>query len=45
MLVQLANQVIIDLGSNKPTVAVSNLTLSVLQPFLRGGGLAVTLEP
>ena len=41
---QLANQVVIDLGSKKPTVAVSKLSLSVLQPFLRGGGLAVNLE-
>lgn len=44
LLIQLANQVVIDLGSNRPDTAVSNLTLSVLQPFLRGGGLAVNLE-
>jgi len=44
LLLQLANQVVIDLGSNRPDTAVSQLTLSVLQPFLRGGGLAVNLE-
>lgn len=44
VLLQLANQVVIDLGSQRPDTAVSNLTLSVLQPFLRGGGLAVNLE-
>jgi hypothetical protein len=44
LLVQLANQVIIDLGSKKPTIAVSELSLSAIQPFLRGGGLAVNLE-
>ena len=44
LLVQLANQVVIDLGSNRPDIAVSNLSLSFLQPFLRGGGLAVNLE-
>ena len=31
-------------GSNDPTASVSNLSLSLIQPFLRGGGLAVTLE-
>jgi hypothetical protein len=44
LLVQLANQVVIDLGSQRPDQAVSNLSVSVLQPFLRGGGLAVNLE-
>lgn len=44
VLFELANQVVIDLGSNDPTVSVSNLSLSVIQPFLRGGGLAVNLE-
>jgi hypothetical protein len=42
---QLANQVTVDLGNGKPTVALSNLSLSLLQPFLSGGGYAVTLEP
>ncbi|QJW93632.1 TolC family protein [Frigoriglobus tundricola] len=42
---QLANQVVIDLGSGKPTTAMSTATLNLMQPFLRGGGYAVTLEP
>jgi hypothetical protein len=44
LLVQLANQVVIDLSGDKPQTSVSNLTLSLAQPFLRGGGYAVTLE-
>lgn len=44
LLTQLANQVVIDVSNGKPTVGVSNLTLSLTQPFLRGGGFAVTLE-
>lgn len=45
LLVRLANQVVIDLGNGKPTTTVSNLSVSLAQPFLRGGGYAVTLEP
>ncbi len=44
LLLELANQVVIDLGSNRPDIAVSNVSLSIIQPFLRGGGLAVNLE-
>ncbi|HVL15930.1 MAG TPA: TolC family protein, partial [Gemmata sp.] len=44
LLVRLANQVVIDLGSDRPDIAVSTVSLSFLQPFLRGGGLAVNLE-
>jgi len=44
LLIQLANQIVIDLGSDQPNVAVSNLALSLFQPFLRGGGFAVNLE-
>ncbi|MBA4063899.1 MAG: hypothetical protein C0501_09340 [Isosphaera sp.] len=44
LLVRLANQVVIDLGSGRPDVAFSNLSLSFLQPLLRGGGFAVNLE-
>ena len=44
LFVQLANQVVIDLSSNRPDIAVSNFSLSFLQPFLRGGGFAVNLE-
>jgi hypothetical protein len=42
---RLANQVIIDLSGDRPTTTISNLALSLAQPFLRGGGRAVTLEP
>ena len=41
---QLANQVVIDLGSGKPTTAMSTASLNLMQPFLSGGGLAVNLE-
>ncbi len=44
LLVRMANQVVIDLGSDRLDVAFSNLSLSFIQPFLRGGGLAVNLE-
>jgi hypothetical protein len=44
LLVQLANQVVIDLSGDRPTTTVGNLTLSLAQPFLQGGGYAVTLE-
>jgi hypothetical protein len=42
---RLANQVLVDLSGDRPTTSISNLTLSLAQPFLRGGGKAVTLEP
>ena len=45
LMAQLANQVVIDLSGHKPTTAVSNLSLSLAQPLLQGGGLAVNLEP
>jgi hypothetical protein len=45
LMVQLANQVVIDFGNGKPALALSNLGLSLSQPFLQGGGYAVTLEP
>jgi hypothetical protein len=44
LIVRLANQIVIDLGSDRPDIAFSTLSLSFVQPFLRGGGLAVTLE-
>jgi hypothetical protein len=44
LMAQLANQVVIDMGSGKPTVALNNFTLSLMQPFLSGGGYAATLE-
>ena len=42
---QLANQVVVDLGSGHATTAMSTATLNLMQPFLQGGGYAVTLEP
>lgn len=45
LLVQLANQVVINFGQGQPTVGLSNLSLGITQPFLAGGGFAVTLEP
>ncbi len=44
LLVRLANQVVVDLSGPNPTVSFSNLALTFTQPFLRGGGYAVTLE-
>jgi outer membrane protein TolC len=45
LVAQLANQLAINLGTGTPTIGISNLTLSLVQPLLRGGGTAVTLEP
>lgn len=44
LLVQLANQVVVNVGNGRPTVGISDFALSLSQPFLRGGGFAVTLE-
>ncbi len=44
LLVRLANQVVIDLSGDRPQTSISNLSLSLAQPFLQGGGYAVTLE-
>jgi len=45
LVTTLANRLIIDLTTGNPTVGISNLTLSLTQPLLQGGGWAVTLEP
>ena len=45
LAVKLANQVVVDLTGDRPATTVSNFSLSLAQPFLRGGGYAVTLEP
>jgi len=49
LLVQFANQTVINLGtlanSQIRTISQSNVSLDFVQPFLRGGGRAVTLEP
>jgi hypothetical protein len=45
LLFRLANQFVIDVTGDRPYTSVSNLSLTLAQPFLRGGGFAVTLEP
>jgi outer membrane protein TolC len=45
LVAHFANQVAIELFTGRPHVSISNLTLSLTQPLLRGGGWAVTLEP
>jgi len=45
LLVKLANSVVVDLTGDKPATTLSNFSLSLAQPFLQGGGRAVTLEP
>ncbi|MEZ6141542.1 MAG: hypothetical protein R3B84_13295 [Zavarzinella sp.] len=45
LLASVANRLVIDLASNRTTVGLSNLTLEVTQPLLRGGGWAATMEP
>ena len=44
LMVRLANQIVIDLSGPSPQVSLSNLSLTFVQPLLRGGGYAVTLE-
>jgi hypothetical protein len=44
LLVRLANQIVIDLSGPSPQTSISNLSLTFIQPLLRGGGYAVTLE-
>jgi outer membrane protein TolC len=45
LMVQLANQIVFNLGNGQPTVGIGSTGLTLVQPFLRGGGMAVTLEP
>ncbi len=49
LLVQFANQTVLNLGtlanSQVRTISQSTASLDIVQPFLRGGGRAVTLEP
>jgi hypothetical protein len=45
LLLNFANTTVYNLGKGKKTVSESTLSLDILQPFLRGGGKAVTLEP
>lgn len=44
LIVRLANQIVIDLSGPAPQTSISNLGLTFIQPLLRGGGFAVTLE-
>lgn len=47
LLFRVANQTVINLSHLDPieTISQSTLTLDLIQPLLRGGGRAVTLEP
>lgn len=47
LLLQWANRTIVDLTGDLPkhTISESTLNLDLVQPLLRGGGQAVTLEP
>jgi hypothetical protein len=45
LAVRLANRTVVDLAGGRPTTSLSNVGLTLAQPFLRGGGYAVTLEP
>jgi hypothetical protein len=44
LLVRLANQIVVNLSGPQPQFSMSNLGLTFIQPLLRGGGWAVTLE-
>src|SRR5262249_8573991 len=45
LLLNFANQTVVDFTRKKETTSVSTASLDLIQPLLRGGGLAVTLEP
>jgi hypothetical protein len=46
LLFNFANQTVIELtGAARGVISQSEINLDLVQPFLRGGGLAVTLEP
>src|SRR4029077_1611448 len=46
LLFQFANQTVMEfVGKDRGTTSVSTINLDVVQPLLRGGGKAVTLEP
>lgn len=44
LLFRFANQVVLDMTSPRPDISLSGLSLTIIQPFLLGGGYAVTLE-
>src|SRR5207244_4340996 len=45
LLLNFSNQTVFDFLNPKKTVSTSTLNFDVIQPLLRGGGRAVTLEP
>jgi hypothetical protein len=45
LLLNFANQTVYNLGRGLKTTSVSTLNFDFIQPFLAGGGWAVTLEP
>jgi hypothetical protein len=45
LLANFANQTVYNLGMNPGPTSVSTVSLDFVQPFLRGGGRAVNLEP
>jgi outer membrane protein TolC len=46
LLFRFANQTVVNLtGPGKHTISTSTIDLDIIQPLLRGGGKAVTLEP
>src|SRR5262249_50456211 len=45
LLLQFANQTVVDFTRFPKTVSESTISLDLIQPLLRGGGKAVTLEP
>jgi len=45
LLLSFSNQTVFDFLNPKKTVSASTLNFNALQPLLRGGGRAVTLEP
>ncbi|MGL6095678.1 MAG: TolC family protein [Fimbriiglobus sp.] len=44
LMLRLANRVVVDFSNRRPDISVSTFGITFLQPFLRGGGFAVTLE-
>jgi len=45
LLLDFANQTVIELSGRRDSTSVSTINLDLIQPLLRGGGKAVTLEP
>jgi hypothetical protein len=45
LLFRLSNQVVVEMINGRANTSLGALTLELTQPLLRGGGLAVTLEP